>query len=60
MTVEGELDDISGSGRTRAALDMQRRGQRQEEEHYEVKGVGHYAFAAGARWCTQPSSRPSF
>lgn len=50
MTVEGELDDISGSGQTRAALDMCSGVDNAKKKHYEVKGAGHYGIFAGRRW----------
>ena len=50
MTVEGELDDISGSGQTRAALDMCSGVASSLKTHYEVKGAGHYGIFAGRRW----------
>ncbi len=50
MTVEGELDDISGSGQTRAALEMCSGVASSLKKHYEVKGAGHYGIFAGRRW----------
>ena len=50
MTVEGELDDISGSGQTRAALDMCSGVPSTHKLHYEVKGAGHYGIFSGKRW----------
>ena len=50
MTVEGELDDISGSGQTRAALEMCSGVPNSLKKHYEVKGAGHYGIFAGRRW----------
>ena len=50
MTVEGELDDISGSGQTRAALEMCSGVPSTLKKHYEVKGAGHYGIFAGRRW----------
>ena len=50
MTVEGELDDISGSGQTRAALDMCSGVADSLKKHYEVVGAGHYGIFAGRRW----------
>ena len=50
MTVEGELDDISGSGQTRAALDMCSGVADSLKKHYEVIGAGHYGIFAGRRW----------
>ena len=50
MTVEGELDDISGSGQTRAALDMCSSVPAGQKTHFEVKGAGHYGIFSGRRW----------
>ncbi|MBC7611041.1 MAG: polyhydroxyalkanoate depolymerase [Polaromonas sp.] len=50
MTVEGELDDISGSGQTRAALDMCSGVAAPRKKHLEVKGAGHYGIFSGRRW----------
>jgi poly(3-hydroxybutyrate) depolymerase len=53
LTVEGELDDISGSGQTRAAHDLCSGIVSEEQRHYEVKGAGHYGIFSGSRWRTQ-------
>jgi len=50
MTVEGELDDISGSGQTRAALDMCSGVANTQKTHLEAKGAGHYGIFSGRRW----------
>ena len=50
MTVEGELDDISGSGQTRAALDMCTGVATKQKTHLEAKGAGHYGIFSGRRW----------
>lgn len=50
MTVEGELDDISGSGQTRAALDMCSGVASGMKVHLEAKGAGHYGIFSGRRW----------
>ena len=50
MTVEGELDDISGSGQTRAALDMCSGVAKSDKKHLEAKGAGHYGIFSGRRW----------
>ncbi len=50
MTVEGELDDISGSGQTEAALDMCTGVPASHKKHFEAKGAGHYGIFAGRRW----------
>ena len=50
LTVEGELDDISGSGQTRAAQDLCSGVPASERQHMEVKGAGHYGIFSGRRW----------
>ncbi|MFM7331522.1 MAG: polyhydroxyalkanoate depolymerase [Brachymonas sp.] len=50
LTVEGELDDISGSGQTRAAHDLCSGISPPAKHHYEVKGAGHYGIFSGRRW----------
>ena len=50
MTVEGELDDISGSGQTRAALEMCSGVPASMKKHFEAKGAGHYGIFSGRRW----------
>jgi poly(3-hydroxybutyrate) depolymerase len=52
MTVEGELDDISGSGQTRAAQDMCTGVADSDRLHLEVPGAGHYGIFSGSRWRT--------
>ena len=52
MTVEGELDDISGSGQTRAAQDMCTGVANSDRLHLEVPGAGHYGIFSGSRWRT--------
>ena len=50
LTVEGELDDISGSGQTEAAHKLCSGIVRQEHHHLEAKGAGHYGIFSGRRW----------
>ncbi len=50
FTVEGELDDISGSGQTEAAHDLCSGIVRKEQRHLEAKGAGHYGIFSGRRW----------
>ncbi len=50
LTVEGELDDISGSGQTRAAHDLCSAIATPAKQHYEVAGAGHYGIFSGRRW----------
>jgi poly(3-hydroxybutyrate) depolymerase len=50
MTVEGELDDISGSGQTQAAHDLCASIPASDKQHFEVPGAGHYGIFSGKRW----------
>ncbi|WP_422015096.1 polyhydroxyalkanoate depolymerase [Roseateles sp.] len=50
LTIEGELDDISGAGQTQAALDLCANVPGQHKYHYEAKGAGHYGIFSGRRW----------
>ena len=50
LTIEGELDDISGAGQTRAAHDLCTGVPKQRQFHYDVQGAGHYGIFSGRRW----------
>jgi len=50
LTVEGELDDISGAGQTRAAQDLCEGIPKTRKKHYDVIGAGHYGIFSGRRW----------
>ncbi|XAH21329.1 polyhydroxyalkanoate depolymerase [Xylophilus sp. GW821-FHT01B05] len=50
LTVEGELDDISGSGQTAAAHDLCTGIPATQQQHLEAKGAGHYGIFSGRRW----------
>jgi poly(3-hydroxybutyrate) depolymerase len=50
LTVEGELDDISGSGQTAAAHDLCTGITPKQRMHYEAAGAGHYGIFSGRRW----------
>lgn len=50
LTVEGELDDISGSGQTKAAHKLCSGIPDKDCEHLEAKGAGHYGIFSGRRW----------
>ena len=50
MTVEGERDDISGIGQTKAAHGLMPNLDDAKREHYEQAGVGHYGLFNGARF----------
>lgn len=50
LTVEGELDDISGNGQTEAAHALCLNIPRERRMHYVAPGVGHYGIFSGRRW----------
>ena len=50
LTIEGELDDISGIGQTRAAHDLCSGIPGHRRQHIEVAGAGHYGIFSGRRW----------
>lgn len=50
MTVEGEMDDITGIGQTAAAHDLCINLKKDMKDHYEQKGVGHYGVFNGSRF----------
>ncbi|MFT3821355.1 MAG: polyhydroxyalkanoate depolymerase [Rubrivivax sp.] len=50
LTVEGELDDISGAGQTRAAHDLCTGIPSERKFHHDVQGAGHYGIFSGRRW----------
>ena len=50
MTVEGELDDISGQGQTRAAHKLCTGIAEADRRHLTVEGAGHYGIFSGRRW----------
>jgi poly(3-hydroxybutyrate) depolymerase len=50
FTIEGELDDISGSGQTKAAHELCRGVPEANRRHLTAIGVGHYGIFSGRRW----------
>jgi poly(3-hydroxybutyrate) depolymerase len=50
LTVEGELDDISGNGQTEAAHALCLNIPRERRSHFLAPGVGHYGIFSGRRW----------
>lgn len=50
LTVEGEFDDISGAGQSKAAHNLCKNIGADKLEHLEVKGAGHYGIFSGRRW----------
>ena len=50
LTIEGELDDISGAGQTRAAHSLCTGIPKARQFHYDAVGAGHYGIFSGRRW----------
>lgn len=50
LSVEGELDDISGAGQTRAVHALCTGVPEAQKHHYEAQGAGHYGIFSGRRW----------
>ncbi len=50
LTIEGERDDISGLGQTRAAHALCRSLPAARKAHYEAPRVGHFGVFHGRRW----------
>jgi len=50
LTIEGELDDISGNGQTEAAHALCLNIPRERRAHFVARGVGHYGIFSGRRW----------
>ena len=53
MTVEGELDDISGIGQTKAAHTLTPNIPGARHVHWEQPRVGHYGIFNGRKWREQ-------
>ena len=52
LAVEGERDDISGLGQTKAALTIAKNLPEDRKQYFMAKGVGHYGIFNGNRWRT--------
>jgi len=50
FTIEGELDDISGSGQTQAAQDLCSSIPKSRKQHFTAPKCGHYGIFSGRRW----------
>ena len=50
LCVEGELDDISGVGQTKAALDITPNLPKAKKKYHLEPGVGHYGVFNGRKW----------
>jgi len=53
LCVEGELDDISGVGQTKAALEITTNLPDYLKRYHLQKGVGHYGVFNGRKWRTE-------
>ena len=52
LAIEGERDDISGVGQTKAALSISRRLPAKMKRYHLARGVGHYGIFHGSKWRT--------
>ncbi|QQN73011.1 polyhydroxyalkanoate depolymerase [Croceicoccus sp. YJ47] len=50
LCIEGERDDISGIGQTKAALDMVNNLPEAKRKYHMHPGVGHYGIFNGSKW----------
>ncbi len=57
LTIEGEKDDITGRGQTRAAIDLCSGLSDDLKSHYEQPRVGHYGVFNGSRFRSEIQPR---
>ncbi len=50
LAIEGERDDISGLGQTKAALDLADKLPAKKKRYYMAEGAGHYGIFNGSKW----------
>jgi poly(3-hydroxybutyrate) depolymerase len=50
LAIEGERDDISGLGQTKAALDLAVKLPEAKKQYYMAAGAGHYGIFNGRKW----------
>ena len=50
LAIEGERDDISGLGQTKAALDLTPKLSDRKKRYYMAEGAGHYGIFNGSKW----------
>ena len=50
LAIEGERDDISGLGQTKAALDIAVNLPDAQKKYYMAEGAGHYGIFNGSKW----------
>jgi len=53
LAIEGERDDISGLGQTKAALSLTPNLPEAKKRYYMAEGAGHYGIFNGSRWRTK-------
>jgi poly(3-hydroxybutyrate) depolymerase len=53
LAIEGERDDISGIGQTKAALDLAPKLAASRKKYHLAKEVGHYGIFNGSKWRTK-------
>lgn len=50
LTIEGERDDISGIGQTKAALTLAKKLPEAMKQYHLAEGAGHYGIFNGRKW----------
>jgi poly(3-hydroxybutyrate) depolymerase len=50
LAIEGERDDISGIGQTKAALDLAAKLPQSKKRYFFAENVGHYGIFNGRKW----------
>ena len=50
LAIEGERDDISGIGQTRASLDLASKLAASKKKYFLAENVGHYGIFNGRKW----------
>lgn len=50
LAIEGERDDISGLGQTKAALDIATKLPKDKKQYFMAREVGHYGIFNGRKW----------
>jgi poly(3-hydroxybutyrate) depolymerase len=53
LAIEGERDDISGLGQTKAALAISAGLPDELKQYFLARGVGHYGIFNGSKWRTK-------
>lgn len=53
LAIEGEHDDISGLGQTKASLTLASKLPETQKQYYMAEGAGHYGIFNGSKWRTR-------